>query len=668
MAVVETEVESKSLPANAYEPLKPGETYPPLIPAEARLPELTARSIGWGVFLCIVFTVASAYSGLKVGQVMESAIPISILAIGLARVYRRRSSVLENVIMTGIGGVAGSVVAGAIFTLPALYILKIDPHPVQTIFICLAGACLGVLFLIPLRRYFVRDMHGLLPYPEATAITEVLVTGEKGGSQATLLLQATAIAAVYDFFVTTFQVCKEFVDFQFIPVFRLLNDRARMVFSFDAIGFILGLGYVMGLRSSMILCAGGVLSNLVLVPLIWFVGSHLDSAVYPASIPISHMTAVQIYRSYVRFVGVGAIATAGIFGIVKSLRIVAGSFGIALRVFRHNEVDTVGRTDRDIPMVAIFLGVVFSTIGVAAFLGHLPVSWTIVGLGLVLTLVFSFFFTSVAANAIATTARNPVSGMTMLTIIISSVVLLQFGLSGTTGMFFVMAIAGMVCTALSTSGQAITDLKTGYWIGSTPAAQEKVKFLGVIAAAVASGLTIVMLARTFQFGEALPGDVRPVLASPQASIMKALVEGFMSHQPVAYVLFGAGAMIAILLEMLGQPSLIFALGMYLPLELNTPALVGGFLSHLLNKRAERTGGESGRTIRERGVIIASGLMAGGALGGVFGAALRLLPSYREDLIKTPFYSNEPISQTVSALLFIGLCLYVWLGSLQRVRE
>ena len=668
MAVVETEVESKSLPANAYEALEPGETYLPIVPAATKPPELTARSIGWGVFLCVVFTVASAYSGLKVGQVMEAAIPISILAIGLARVYRRRSSVLENVIITGIGGVAGSVVAGAIFTLPALYILKIDPHPVQTIFICLAGGCLGVLFLIPLRRYFVRDMHGLLPYPEATAITEVLVTGEKGGSQARLLLQATAIAGVYDFFVTTFQVWKEFVNFQFVPVFRLLNDRARMVFSFDAIGFILGLGYVMGLRSSMILCAGGVLSNFVLVPLIWFIGSHLDSAVYPASIPISHMTAVQIYRSYVRFVGVGAIATAGIFGIVKSLRVVAGSFGIALRVFRHAEVAVEERTDRDIPMIGILLGVVLSAIGVAAFLGHLPVSWTVVGIGLVLTLVFSFFFTSVAANAIATTARNPVSGMTMLTIIISSVVLLQFGLSGTTGMFFVMAIAGMVCTALSVSGQTITDLKTGYWIGSTPAAQEKVKFIGNIAAATAVGLTIVMLARTFQFGEALPGDLRPVLASPQASIMKALVEGFMSHQPVAYLLFGAGAMIAIVLEMLGQPSLVFALGMYLPLELNTPALVGGFLSHLLNKRAERTGGDSRRRIRERGVIIASGLMAGGALGGVIGAALRLLPSYREDLIKTPFYPNEPISQTVSAVLFVGLCLYMWFGSLQKAKE
>jgi putative OPT family oligopeptide transporter len=258
--------------------------------------------------------------------------------------------------------------------------------------------------------------------------------------------------------------------------------------------------------------------------------------------------------------------------------------------------------------------------------------------------------------------------MTMLTIIISSVVLLRFGVSGTTGMFFVMAIAGMVCTALSVSGQAITDLKTGYWLGSTPSAQEKVKFLGVIAAAIAAGLTVVMLARTFQFGEALQGDLRPVLASPQASIMKALVEGFMSHQPVAYLLFGTGAMIALIMEMLGQPSLIFALGMYLPLELNTPALVGGFLSHFLNKRAERTGGEHGRTIRERGVIIASGLMAGGALGGVLGAAMRLIPAYREDLIKTPFYSYDPVSQTVSALLFVGLCLYLWYGSLKRGRE
>src|SRR5450631_1129752 len=271
--------EAKSLSENAHQVLQHDECYVPIIPAEAKTPELTLRSIVWGVTFCVIFTVASAYSGLKVGQVMEAAIPISILTIGLARVFKRRSSLLENVIITGIGGAAGGVVAGAIFTLPALYILNLDPHPVQTIFICLAGGCLGVLFLIPLRRYFVREMHGTLPYPEATAITEVLVTGEKGGSQAKLLLQATAISGVYDFLVTTFHVWKEYLDFQFVPVIRTLTEKARIAVSFDAISFILGLGYVMGLRSSMILCAGGVLSNLVLVPLIWMIGSHNTTAV-----------------------------------------------------------------------------------------------------------------------------------------------------------------------------------------------------------------------------------------------------------------------------------------------------------------------------------------------------------------------------------------------------
>ncbi len=663
---MQTAAPGKGVPENAYRPLSADETYEPLTPSAQSPPELTARSVGWGLLLCVIFTVAAAYSGLKVGQVMEAAIPISILAIGLARAYKRRSTLLENVIITAIGGVAGAVVAGAVFTLPALYILKLDPHPVQTIFICLAGGCLGVLFLIPLRRYFVRDMHGQLPYPEATAITEVLVTGEKGGSQAKLLLQATLISGVYDFFVTTFHVWKEYVDFQFVPALKTLNDRARMALSFDAIGFILGLGYVMGLRSSMILCAGGVLSNLVLVPLIWFIGSHIaDTAVYPATLPISHMTASQIYRGYVRFIGVGAIATAGIFGIAKSMRVVAGSFGVALKAFRSGEPATGERTDRDLPVVAILAGVVCGAIGVAVLLGTLSASPAVLATGLAMTLVFAFFFTSVAANAIATTARNPVSGMTMLTIIISSVVLLQFGISGSTGMFFVMAIAGMVCTALSVSGQAITDFKTGYWLGSTPSAQQKVKFLGVIAASVAVGLTIVMLAQAFQFGEAAPGDNRVVLPSPQASIMKALVEGFMSRQPVAYLLFGAGAFIAVIMEMLGVPALIFALGMYLPLELNTPALVGGALSHFLNKRSEKSGRAS---IRERGVIIASGLMAGGALGGVIGAACRLIPGFSEDWVRTPFYDNDSISQTVSALLFVALCVYLWWGAQQRSEE
>ncbi|HEY3572149.1 MAG TPA: oligopeptide transporter, OPT family [Thermoanaerobaculia bacterium] len=659
--------DTKSLPENAYRTLAPGETYAPIVPPGARQEEATVRSVGWGLFLCVVFTIASAYSGLKVGQVMEASIPISILAIGLARTFRRRSTLLENVILTNIGGTSGGIVAGAIFTLPAFYILQLSPHPLQTTFILIAGGCLGVLFLIPLRRYFVRETHGEFPYPEATAITEVLVTGEKGGSQAALLLQATGIAAVYDFFVTTFQVWRETIDFQFIPGMKVLADRAKLVLRFDAISFILGLGYVMGLRSSAILCAGGALANFVLVPLVWYFGRDTALAGYLSKPVTPNMDAAAIFRNYVRFIGVGAIATAGIFGVLKSLRIIQGSFAIAAKAFKHGEDRAQERTDRDMPITTILIGVILTAVVAGVFFNTLEGTLLAALVGLLLTLVFSFFFASVAANAIATTARNPVSGMTMLTIIISSIVMLRFGLSGTTGMFFVMAVAGMVCTALSVSGQVITDLKTGYWLGNTPAVQERVKFLGILASAVAAALTIVLLAKTFQFGEAAPGDARVVLASPQASIMKALVQGFMSQQPIPYALFAVGAVVAILVELLGIPPLIFALGMYLPLELNTPALVGGFLSHWLNRRSETMGGEEGRSVRERGVIIASGLMAGGALGGVFGAALRLFPWYREDLIKTPFFDIDWVSQIVSALLFVALCVYLWYGSLRRRR-
>lgn len=663
------QIDTKTLPENAYKPLHDGELYLPIIPPSAQVPELTARAIFWGVVFCVLFTVASAYSTLKVGQGMEAAIPISILAIGLARLHQRRSSLLENVIITGMGGASAAVVAGAVFTVPALYALHLEPHPVQTTFICLAGGCLGILFLIPLRRYFVREMHGKFPFPEATAITEVLVTGEKGGSQAKLLLQATVVAAIYDFFVTTFHVWREYLNFQFLPAVRSLAERSRMVFNFDAVSFILGLGYVMGLRVALIFCAGGVMVNFLLVPLIWFVGSHMgDVTVYPATIPISHMAAADIYRNYVRFIGVGAIASAGLVGILKSLRVVAGSFGIALRAFRHGEAPRTERTDRDITVISILLGIVSGAIAVAAFFGQLHVSWTVVGLGLALTLLFSFFFTTVAANAIATTANNPASGMTLLTVIVSAVVLLKFGLSGTTGMFFVMALAGMVCVALCSSGQFITDLKAGYWLGATPAAQQKAKFIAVVASALTAGFTIILLAKAFQFGEAMPGDPRQVLVAPQASALKAVVSGFLSGQPAPYILFGLGAMVTVVLEMLGLSSMVFALGIYLPLQLTTPILTGGFLSHLVNRRAERTGGEHGRTIRERGIIIAGGLMAGGALGGVIGAALRVLPHFKEEWIQTPFYDNMPLSQSISALFFIGLCLYVWFTSLKKEKE
>ncbi len=665
-------VETKSLPENAYVPLSEGEEYVPMVPADQAPPEITWRAILWGVPLCAIFTAASAYSGLKVGQVMEAAIPIAILAIGLARLYARRSSVLENVIITTIGGAAGSVVAGAIFTLPALYSLKVNPHPVQTIFICLAGGCLGVLFVIPLRRYFVQEMHGRLPFPEATAITEVLATGEKGGSQAMLLLKATGIAAVFDLIATTFNVWKEVIDFQFIPAMRTLADKTKIMFRFDAQALILGLGYVMGLRSSMILVAGGIVANYALIPLIFMIGRHVPGVVYPGEIPIADMAPAQIYRWYVRYIGVGAIATAGIFGIIKSLRVIAGSFSVAAKAFKGDHQAHSERTDRDISVMTILTGVILGAIGIAIFFGTLKPTIAVLILGLLLTLLFSFFFTSVAANAIATTARNPVSGMTMLTIIISSTVLLQFGVSGTTGMFFVMAIAGMVCTALSVSGQTITNLKTGYWLGSSPYAQEKMNLLGVAVAAITVGLTIVILAQLFQFGVAVPGDNRPVLAAPQASIMQALVSGFMTRQPIPYILFAAGAVIALSMEMLGAPALIFALGMYLPLELNTPALVGGFLSYLITKRSDRVGGARGRTVRERGVIIASGLMAGGAIGGTIGAALRIPGWYKhyiEDLRwRSWFFDNDQTAQLVSLVLFIGLCVYLWIDATRKTSE
>ena len=401
-----------------------------------------------------------------------------------------------------------------------------------------------MLFLIPLRRYFVRETHGQFPYPEATAITEVLITGEKGGSQARLLLQATAIAGVYDFFVTTFQVWKEFVDLQFIPAVRALAEQSKVAFSFDAISFILGLGYVMGLRSSMILCAGGFLANFVLVPLIWMIGSHFPDAVYPATTPIAQMTANQIFRSYVRFIGVGAIATAGIFGIIKSLRIVAGSFAIAARAFRHGEAEGVERTDRDIS------GHVDSGRGGRQRHRRGGVSRKLWGLAggdrhrrgadcAFLVLLHLGGRQRHRHDRAQSRLRHDHADHHHFRPWSCS----ASDSPGTTGMFFVMAIAGMVCTALSVSGQTITDLKTGYWLGSTPAAQEKVKFLGVIAASVAAGLTIVLLARAFQFGDAVAGDLRAVLPSPQAAIMSALVEGFMSQQPVAMVLFGAGAMI-----------------------------------------------------------------------------------------------------------------------------
>ena len=653
----------KTLPANAYTKLPPGTQYQPVVPTPAKIAELTPRSIGWGLFLCVIFTIASAYSGLKVGQVMEAAIPISILAIGLARMYRRRSTLLENVIVTGIGGLAGSVVAGAIFTLPALYILKLDPHPTQTIFICLAGGCLGVLFLIPLRRYFVRDMHGELPYPEATAITEVLVTGERGGSQAKLLIEATVISGIYDFLVTTFHVWKELVDFQFIPAVKALSERARVAVSFDAISFILGLGYVMGLRSSLILCAGGVLSNLVLVPLIWMIGSHLgDTAVYPGTTAISHMTANQIFRGYVRFVGVGAIATAGIFGILKSMKVVAGSFGVALRAFRRGEGGQDDRTDRDIPVITILLGVIVSAIGDRDAPGKprpLPGSdcgGRGAGAG-----VFVLLYLRGGQRHRHHRAQSGIRD------------------DHADHHHFLRSAAALRRIRhhrdVFRDGAGRDGVHGAFGIGTDHYGFENRLLAGLDAGRAGEGEVPgsgcgVDGGRADHRDAGAGVSVRRCRAgrfARRAAIAAGVYHegaGGRVHEPAAdglHISSARARAIAVVMEMLGVPALIFALGMYLPLELNTPALVGGFLAYFVDRKGDRIA-------RERAVIVASGLMAGGALGGVLGASFRLFPKFTEDWIKTPFYDNDAVSQVISAVFFVGLCAYLWWRSVRYRKE
>ena len=496
----------------------------------------------------------------------------------------------------------------------------------QTIFICLAGGCLGVLFLIPLRRYFAREMHGKLPFPEATAITEVLVTGEKGGSQAKLLLQATAIAGVYDFFVTTFHVWKEYLDFQFVPAMRSLADSGRMVFSFDAISFIMGLGYVMGMRSALTFCAGSVLTSFVLVPLIWYFGSHIDAAVYPGVIPIAKMTAAEIVRNYVRFIGVGAIAMAGILGILKSLRVVAGSFGIALRTFRHGEAAATERTDRDISIVSILLGVVVSS----PRGGHL-------------------LFTPAGLLDGIGIGRGLDAGILVLLYLGSRQrhchYSQQSGLRHDHAHHHRLLCRAVELRPLRRDGNVLRDGHCGHGM-HRPMHIRSVHYRPegrLLARLHARGPGESETHRRGRRGHHRRTDHRPagprlsvrrcretaqILPAPQAAIMKALVVGFMSRQPVAYILFGIGAIITLILEMLGKSSMVFALGIYLPLALTSPVLAGGILSHFVNKRSEKTGGEQGSRIRERGVILASGLMAGGALGGVLGAALHLFPWYR----------------------------------------
>jgi putative OPT family oligopeptide transporter len=639
------------LPANAYRPLNPGETYIPFVPPDQPLPEVTSRSVAWGLIMAAVFTAAAAYLGLKIGQVFEAAIPIAILAVGIAGTYSRKSTILENVIIQSIGAASGVVVAGAIFTIPGLYILKLDTSFLQIFLASLFGGFLGILFLIPLRRYFVAEQHGLLPFPEATATTEVLVTGEAGGEQAGILLRAAAVGGLYDFLVATFGLWREVVSTRVIPWGAALADKAKLVVKLNAGAAVMGLGYIVGLRYASIIAAGSFVSWLVLIPAIWYIGSHVDQAILPATKPLAQLSAEEIFQNYVRHIGIGGIAMAGILGIIRNAKIIVQAFGLGLRqIFSGTAQPAAKRTERDIPMSVLVALIAVCSVAILVFFGTSVVDgWFFALAATLLALVVSFLFTTVAARAIAIVGVNPVSGMTLMTLILSSVILVKLGLKGPEGMVSALIIGTVVCTSLSMSGGFITDLKIGYWIGATPAQQERWKFLGTTVAALAVGAVILLLNEVYGFTPDRPG----AMAAPQANAMAAVLNVLFATSSVPWGLYTAGIFMSLALELIGVPPLAFALGMYLPIELNTPVLVGGLIAHLVSSRSKDE--EVNHARRERGTLIASGFIAGGAIMGVVSAFLAL---FFGRALNTGL-ADKPIGEILSIVLFTLLCLFTY---------
>lgn len=623
------ETSRRTLPENAYRALKPGEVYTPLVKPGEVVPEWTTRSVTMGVLMAALFSAAAAFLGFKVGQVFEAAIPIAILAVGIGVTFKRRSTLLENVIVQSIGAASGLIVAGSIFTIPGLFILGLPVDLFKLFLVALFGGILGILLLIPLRRYFVKEMHGELPFPEATATTEILVAGESGGKQAKVLAVAAAVGGVFDFLVIHFSAFSELVTSKAIPFMRTLGEKARLELRVDVLSSVMGLGYIIGLRYSAIICAGSFLSWFLLVPLIGYFGDPLTVALgsQAGGRLISAMDANQIFRAYVRMIGIGGIACAGMLGIIRSWRIIASAFGLGFKeLFGKKELaaTSLERTDRDLPMKGVLLGLGALAVVILVFLlfGVLRQQSGALGLTLIalaVVLVISFLFTTVAAQATATVGSNPVSGMTLMTLILACAILASVGLSGNAGMLAALLIGGIVCTALSTVGGFVTDLKIGYWTGATPAVQQRSKLLGSLVAALTVGSVIMLLGKVYGFVET-PETPNP-LPAPQANAMATVVKLMMSQEPAPWILYGVGALLILLLQMVKVPALPFALGMYLPQELNVPLLVGGLVAHFVAKSAK--GDEKLLQARSnRGTLIASGFIAGGAVMGVIAALLR----------------------------------------------
>jgi len=631
------------LPENAQRELAPGEEYHPILGAEKTFKEVTAYSVAVGILMVILFSAAAAYLGLKVGQVFEAAIPIAIIAVGLTTALGKKDGLGQNVIIQSIGGCSGAVVAGAIFTLPAIYILGVEVNFWQMFLSSLLGGVLGILFLIPFRKYFVSEMHGKYPFPEATATTQVLVSGEGGGAGAKTLLTAGLVGGLYDFIIATFGAWGETITTTVVGFGQAIADKVKVMLKLNTGAAVLGLGYIIGLKYSFIICCGSLLVWLVIIPLTNFT-LGLD------------LTPDQLFKGYARHIGIGGIATAGIIGIIKSFGVIKSAVGLAVNEFSHKGTtsqNSVARTEQDLPMKTVVFGIVIALLAIFTFfaLGGVVNSVWQALVGLVIVGIISFLFTTVAANAIAIVGSNPVSGMTLMTLIIASLILVAVGLKGNAGMAAALVIGGVVCTALSVAGSFITDLKIGYWIGSTPRKQEGWKFLGVAVSAVTVCGVMLVLNKTYGF----TGD--GALVAPQANAMAAVIQPLFSGGGAPWLLYGIGAALAIVLTLCKIPALPFALGMFIPIDLNLPLVVGGAIAWYVGSRSKDEKVNAARS--EKGTLIASGFIAGGALMGVVSAILRFA---NVDLFLTGW--NARYGEAVAIVPYLALIAYTLYASMK----
>ena len=643
------------LPDNAFTELNPGEKYEPVMSPQKTYPEVNGWSVTWGVLMTILFSAAAAYLGLRVGQVFEAAIPIAIIAVGVSTAAKRHNALGENVIIQSIGACSGAVVAGAIFTLPAIYILQ-DKYPdmgasfIEVFLSSLLGGILGILFLIPFRKYFVSDMHGKYPFPEATATTQVLVSGAKGGEQAKPLLLAGLVGGLYDFIVATTGWWNENFTSRVIGWGELLADKAKLVFKVNTGAAVLGLGYIIGFKYALIVCLGSFVVWWLIVPLmaVIFSGDVLNQWNPEITTAVGNMTPETIFKEYGRYIGIGGIAMAGIIGIIKSWGIIKNAVGLAAKEMKGNKNagSTLPRTQRDISFKIIAIGSIITLIITFIFflMGVMKGNLLFAVVGILLVTIIAFLFTTVAANAIAIVGSNPVSGMTLMTLILASVVMVAVGLKGTAGMVAALIMGGVVCTALSVAGSFITDLKIGYWLGTTPKKQETWKFLGILVSAATVGGVMILLDKTYGFASGQ-------LAAPQANAMAAVIDPLMNGIDAPWILYGIGAVIAIILTWMKVPALAFALGMFIPIELNVPLLVGGAVNWFVTTRSKNV--EVNKERGEKGTLIASGFIAGGALMGVISALLRF---GGVNLVNKEWLVN-PLSEICALIAYILLIAY-----------